>query len=69
MMLLQLLYHNGTRKEIHVVTVWGDHTHGMNRLYYETMYDEPGKGTFLKLEELRTWRTIYKPLPSHQLKL
>ena len=55
-MKLVLLYLDNKLEEIEVKRVFQDRHHGMgSKLYYETFYDEVGKGKFVNTDELITW--------------
>lgn len=54
-MKLTILFKDKTKKEIIVSTVWQDDRH-QNYLYYETFNDEKGKGTFLEMKPVITWK-------------
>jgi hypothetical protein len=50
------MFKDRTVNNIHVQIVWQDHTQGMDKLYYETLYDEKGKGTFVPINNILTWQ-------------
>jgi len=54
-MLLKLLYDNDTQTQFYVRTVWMCSTHGMDKIYFETDFDDLGKGTFIPLCQIKTW--------------
>lgn len=56
-MKLILLFKDKTTKEIIVSTVWQDDRH-QNYLYYETFNDEAGKGTFLEMKPVVSWKIV-----------
>ncbi|MDF2879700.1 MAG: hypothetical protein K0R54_257 [Clostridiaceae bacterium] len=55
-MKLTIMFKDRTVNNIHVQIVWQDHTQGMDKLYYETLYDEKGKGTFVPINNILTWQ-------------
>lgn len=55
-MKLEILNKCGTLTNFTVCVVWQDIHYGMDVLYYETPADEKGKGTFLPLSSISTWR-------------
>lgn len=55
-MKLQILNKSKIKTEFSVRTVWQDIHSGMDVLYYEVPADEDGKGTFLPLDSIITWR-------------
>lgn len=56
-MKLIILYKDGEILEAVVTVVWQD-THNNFDLYYETPVHEQGKGTFVPLEYIKTWKVI-----------
>lgn len=55
---LTILFDDGTLQKVKVKTVWQDKTLGFDKLYYELLYDEPGKGTILSLNYINTWQVF-----------
>lgn len=53
---LDLLFKDGLYVQKVVCVLWQDIHCGFDVLYYETPVDEKGKGSFIRLEELQTWR-------------
>lgn len=53
---LIVLFENDVEKIFHVSVVWQDYHYGFDCLYYETLFDERGKGHFLKLDDVKTWK-------------
>lgn len=66
---LILLFKDNTRKEYLVRTCWQDTMHGIQKLYYETMYDDDGKGTFIDTNELKCWKAVPHDIPGAKLNL
>ena len=56
-MKLIILYKDGCVKEIPVKLVWQD-IHSDYNLYYETYADEKGKGTFVEMKLITTWKVV-----------
>lgn len=54
-MKLVLLYLDNRLEEFKVKRVFQDKSHGMGRLYYETYFDERGKGKIVNIDDLMTW--------------
>lgn len=56
-MMLRILFKDGCVEDIPVKVAWQD-IHSEYDLYYETYYDEEGKGTFVEMKLIKTWKII-----------
>lgn len=54
-MILAILFKDGTIEEIPVKTVWQDE-HNKDCIYYETLSDPNGEGTFVETKLIKTWQ-------------
>lgn len=54
-MKLILLYLDNRVEKFNIARAFQDRNIGMGKLYYETLYNEHGKGQFINTEDLRTW--------------
>lgn len=58
-MKLKIMNKERKKKEYPISIAWQDHTFGMNRLYFETIFDEKGKGQFISTDDLLCWMIEY----------
>lgn len=71
MMEISLLRTDGTKESIKSVTKVFTHGHSQLFLYFETVNDQPGKGTGIPMTDLKAWQAVCQPkgIGSDQLKL
>lgn len=55
MMKLILIHKDGTEEEFLIKRAFQNRPHGMNKLYYEKLTDETGKGKFINTDDLLIW--------------
>ena len=71
MMEVTLLRTDGTKESIKSVTKVFTHGHSRMFLYFETVNDQPGKGTGIPMTDLKAWQAVCRPkgIGSDQLQL
>lgn len=55
-MVLEILYKDNRLETKHITVAWQDIHSGMDRLYVEAQYDDPGKGSFIDTGSILTWK-------------